>query len=125
LNAQQKGNKKKVLTEGHGDHKDFLHLIGCREKGHRVNTERGNSLFSLQNFAAFCSHFPFASFCCVVSGLARQPLRSVALSKMKTISFRDLRQKWPEAERALKVESEVVITDAEPVARLTLYGHIA
>ena len=42
--------------------------------------------------------------------------------KMKTISVRDLRQKWPEAERALKVESEIVITrDRKPVARLTLY----
>jgi antitoxin (DNA-binding transcriptional repressor) of toxin-antitoxin stability system len=42
--------------------------------------------------------------------------------KMKTISVRDLRQKWPEAERALKVESEIVITrDGKPVARLTLY----
>jgi antitoxin (DNA-binding transcriptional repressor) of toxin-antitoxin stability system len=35
--------------------------------------------------------------------------------KMKTISVRELRQKWPEAERALKIESEIVITrDGKP-----------
>jgi antitoxin (DNA-binding transcriptional repressor) of toxin-antitoxin stability system len=40
---------------------------------------------------------------------------------MKRISVRDLRQKWPEAERALKIESELVITrDGEPVARIGL-----
>lgn len=38
---------------------------------------------------------------------------------MKTISVRDLRQRWPEAEACLKVEKEIVITrDAKPVARL-------
>ena len=38
---------------------------------------------------------------------------------MKTISVRDLRQRWPEAEARLKVEKEIVITrDAKPVARL-------
>ena len=41
---------------------------------------------------------------------------------MKTISVRDLRQRWPEAERALNIESELVITrDGKPVARLTRY----
>ena len=41
---------------------------------------------------------------------------------MKRISVRDLRQKWPEAERALNTESELVITrDGKPVARLTRY----
>ena len=41
---------------------------------------------------------------------------------MKTISVRDLRQKWPEAERALRAESELIITrDGKPVARLTQY----
>jgi antitoxin (DNA-binding transcriptional repressor) of toxin-antitoxin stability system len=38
---------------------------------------------------------------------------------VKTISVRDLRQRWPEAEARLKVEKEIVITrDAKPVARL-------
>jgi len=41
---------------------------------------------------------------------------------MKRISVRDLRQRWPEAERALNIESELVITrDGKPVARLTRY----
>jgi antitoxin (DNA-binding transcriptional repressor) of toxin-antitoxin stability system len=41
---------------------------------------------------------------------------------MKTISVRDLRQRWPEAERALNMESELVITrDGKPVARLTRF----
>ena len=41
---------------------------------------------------------------------------------MKRVSVRDLRQKWPEAERALSIESELVITrDGKPVARLTRY----
>ena len=38
---------------------------------------------------------------------------------MKTISIRDLRQRWPEAEALLQAEGEIVITrDAKPVARL-------
>jgi antitoxin (DNA-binding transcriptional repressor) of toxin-antitoxin stability system len=38
---------------------------------------------------------------------------------MKTITIRDLRQRWPETEAALKLESEILITrDSKPVARL-------
>ena len=38
---------------------------------------------------------------------------------MKTISVRDLRQRWPEAEARLQIEKEIVITrDAKPVAKL-------
>jgi antitoxin (DNA-binding transcriptional repressor) of toxin-antitoxin stability system len=38
---------------------------------------------------------------------------------MKTITIRDLRQRWPEAEAALQVEKEILITrDAKPVAKL-------
>jgi antitoxin (DNA-binding transcriptional repressor) of toxin-antitoxin stability system len=38
---------------------------------------------------------------------------------VKTITVRDLRQRWPEAEALLQVEKEIVITrDAKPVAKL-------
>lgn len=38
---------------------------------------------------------------------------------MKTISVRDLRQRWPEAEARLQLEKEIIITrDARPVAKL-------
>jgi antitoxin (DNA-binding transcriptional repressor) of toxin-antitoxin stability system len=38
---------------------------------------------------------------------------------MKTMSVRDIRQRWPEAERALRHEGEILVTrDARPVARL-------
>ena len=38
---------------------------------------------------------------------------------MKTITVRDVRQRWPEAERSLAAEGEIVITrDGKPVARL-------
>lgn len=38
---------------------------------------------------------------------------------MKTISIRDLRQRWPEAEAALEIEQEILITrDSRPVAKL-------
>lgn len=38
---------------------------------------------------------------------------------MKTISIRDLRQRWPEAEAALQIEDEILITrDSRPVAKL-------
>ena len=38
---------------------------------------------------------------------------------MKTMSVRDIRQRWPEAERALRTEGEIIVTrDARPVARL-------
>jgi antitoxin (DNA-binding transcriptional repressor) of toxin-antitoxin stability system len=38
---------------------------------------------------------------------------------MKTITIRDLRQRWPETEKSLQVENEIVITrDGQPVAKL-------
>jgi antitoxin (DNA-binding transcriptional repressor) of toxin-antitoxin stability system len=38
---------------------------------------------------------------------------------MKTMTIRDLRQRWPEAEAALLVENEIIITrDSKPVAKL-------
>ena len=38
---------------------------------------------------------------------------------MKTITIRDLRQRWPAAEAALKLEDEILITrDSRPVAKL-------
>lgn len=38
---------------------------------------------------------------------------------MKTITIRDLRQRWPEAEAALQIENEILITrDSKPVAKL-------
>lgn len=38
------------------------------------------------------------------------------------MSVRDVRQKWPEAERALAVEREIIITrDSRPVAKLVRY----
>ena len=38
---------------------------------------------------------------------------------MRTITIRDLRQRWPEAEAALEVEEEILITrDSKPVAKL-------
>jgi antitoxin (DNA-binding transcriptional repressor) of toxin-antitoxin stability system len=42
---------------------------------------------------------------------------------MKTITIRDLRQRWPEAEAALKLEEEILITrDSRPVAKLVYVG---
>ncbi len=39
---------------------------------------------------------------------------------MKTMTVRDVRQRWPEAERALDVEKEIIITrDGRPVAKLS------
>jgi antitoxin (DNA-binding transcriptional repressor) of toxin-antitoxin stability system len=38
---------------------------------------------------------------------------------MKTITVRDVRQRWPQAEALLQVEGEIIITrDAKPVAKL-------
>ncbi|MEY3894729.1 MAG: Antitoxin Phd YefM, type toxin-antitoxin system [Verrucomicrobiota bacterium] len=38
---------------------------------------------------------------------------------MKTMTIRDIRHRWPEAEKALATESEILITrDGCPVARL-------
>ncbi|MBA2431957.1 MAG: type II toxin-antitoxin system Phd/YefM family antitoxin, partial [Chthoniobacterales bacterium] len=39
---------------------------------------------------------------------------------MKTVTIRDLRQRWPETEKALAVEHEIIITrDGQPVAKLS------
>ena len=44
------------------------------------------------------------------------------LQGMKTVTVRDLRQRWPETERALQSEGEIVVTrDAKPVAKLVRY----
>ena len=41
---------------------------------------------------------------------------------MKTVTIRDLRQRWPETEKALQKEHEILITrDSKPVAKLVLY----
>ncbi len=41
---------------------------------------------------------------------------------MKTITIRDLRQRWPEAEAALNIEEEILITrDSKPVAKLVRF----
>lgn len=41
---------------------------------------------------------------------------------MKTVSVRDLRQRWPETEQALQVEREIIVTrDSRPVAKLVRY----
>jgi antitoxin (DNA-binding transcriptional repressor) of toxin-antitoxin stability system len=41
------------------------------------------------------------------------------LTGVKTITIRDLRQRWPETEAALQIENEILITrDAKPVAKL-------
>lgn len=38
---------------------------------------------------------------------------------MKTMTIRDVRQRWPEAERSLETEREIIITrDGKPIARL-------
>jgi prevent-host-death family protein len=38
---------------------------------------------------------------------------------MKTITVRDLRQRWPSAEAMLEREKEIIVTrDGKPVARL-------
>ena len=38
---------------------------------------------------------------------------------MGTMSVRDIRQRWPEAERRLRQEGEIIVTrDSRPVARL-------
>jgi len=38
---------------------------------------------------------------------------------MKVMTIRDIRQHWPEAERQLALEKEIIITrDGKPVARL-------
>jgi len=41
---------------------------------------------------------------------------------MKTVTVRDLRQRWPETERALQTEKEILVTrDSKPVAKLVRY----
>jgi antitoxin (DNA-binding transcriptional repressor) of toxin-antitoxin stability system len=38
---------------------------------------------------------------------------------MRTITIRDLRQRWPEAEAALQAKDEIIVTrDSRPVAKL-------
>ena len=42
---------------------------------------------------------------------------------MKTITVRDLRQRWPRAEAMLKTEGELVVTrDSKPVAKLVRFA---
>jgi len=51
--------------------------------------------------------------------LKRDTVKLVNLDAMKTISVRDLRQRWPRAEAMLRAEGEITITrDGKPVAKL-------
>lgn len=44
---------------------------------------------------------------------------------MKTVSIRDLRQRWPETEAALRLENEILITrDSKPVAKLVRISEV-
>lgn len=61
------------------------------------------------------------SLCVWAKGMALvdSGVKHVTLPPMKTITIRDLRQRWPEAEAALQVEDEILITrDSKPVAKL-------
>ena len=41
---------------------------------------------------------------------------------MKTVTVRDLRQRWPETEKALQTEEEILVTrDSKPIAKLVRY----
>lgn len=43
----------------------------------------------------------------------------LSLWPMRTMTVRDIRLKWPEAERQLRAEGEIIVTrDSKPVARL-------
>jgi antitoxin (DNA-binding transcriptional repressor) of toxin-antitoxin stability system len=47
----------------------------------------------------------------------------VHTKSMKSLTIRDLRQRWPEAEKALEMEGEIVITrDGKPVAKLISFS---
>jgi antitoxin (DNA-binding transcriptional repressor) of toxin-antitoxin stability system len=42
---------------------------------------------------------------------------------MKTITIRDLRQRWPEVEAALRTAQEILITrDSQPIAKLVRWA---
>lgn len=41
---------------------------------------------------------------------------------VKTMTVREIRQKWPEAEKALEREGEIIVTrDSKPVAKIVRY----
>ncbi|HZL95620.1 MAG TPA: hypothetical protein VFB99_18325 [Vicinamibacterales bacterium] len=49
-------------------------------------------------------------------------MKHVIVQHMKTVTVRDLRQRWPETEQALQTEGEILVTrDSTPVARLVRY----
>lgn len=54
--------------------------------------------------------------------MPRDVVKHVNVIAMKTMTVRDIRLKWPEAERALAREGEIVVTrDSKPVARILPY----
>lgn len=49
-------------------------------------------------------------------------VKHVNMPRMKTMTVRDIRLKWPEAERALAREGEIIVTrDSKPIARILPY----
>jgi antitoxin (DNA-binding transcriptional repressor) of toxin-antitoxin stability system len=49
-------------------------------------------------------------------------VKHVIVHRMATMTVRDVRLRWPEAERILAREGEIVVTrDAKPVARILPY----
>jgi antitoxin (DNA-binding transcriptional repressor) of toxin-antitoxin stability system len=46
----------------------------------------------------------------------------MVLKAMTSLTIRDLRQRWPQAEKALETEEEILITrDGKPVAKLVRF----
>jgi antitoxin (DNA-binding transcriptional repressor) of toxin-antitoxin stability system len=46
----------------------------------------------------------------------------MVLNAMTSLTIRDLRQRWPQAEKALETEEEIIITrDGKPVAKLVRF----
>ena len=56
---------------------------------------------------------------CISTSWVDRRVKHASHGRMKTITVRDVQQRWPEAEQALETEEEIIITrDGKPVARL-------
>jgi len=81
----------------------------------RIN---GNSVALLASIRLHFDYVFFARKAVVFS----KSVKHVNLRRMKTVSVRDLRQRWPETEKALQTEKEILVTrDSKPVAKLVRY----
>ena len=99
-----------------------LQVVGCSLGATVTWSRQGASTRGARNRSRHCWGYCVRQWLGGLDGLGEAfdtLCETCYASPVKTITIRDLRQRWPEAEAALELEGEIMVTrDSRPVARL-------